>query len=141
MFEKAELGHIERLHGIGRQLAVLKRIYQSYDLIIARVLERQKPLINAAGEPGKLKWPLLVAGEAPITSGSLASSSFGVALSAPAIVRFERLKDRINLYALGEIQDCLDEQESLVFLVSLEDSCRDRSTANITFTEFQPHYH
>ena len=44
--------------------------------------------------------------------------SLGVALASTATVRFARLKDRINLYALSEIQECLDEKESLVFLVS-----------------------
>lgn len=42
---------------------------------------------------------------------------FGAPLSSAATVRFERLRDRINLYALSEIQECLDEKESLVFLV------------------------
>lgn len=43
--------------------------------------------------------------------------SYGVSLSPAAVVRFERLRDRIQLYALSEIQDCLDDKESLVFLV------------------------
>jgi len=129
MFEKAELGHIERLHGIGRQLAVLKRIYQSYDLIIARVLERQKPLKRSASELGEatVAYPeddeVPGASAAPIqaSTGDILNNRYlGVALSPPTVVRFERLKDRINLYALGEIQDCLDEKESLGFLVSFK---------------------
>ncbi|KAK8156297.1 hypothetical protein IWX90DRAFT_226710 [Phyllosticta citrichinensis] len=42
MMQKAELGHINRLHHIGRQLSVLKNMYTSYDVIIDRVLEKQE---------------------------------------------------------------------------------------------------
>ncbi|MBE7181549.1 MAG: hypothetical protein INR71_10140, partial [Terriglobus roseus] len=36
MMRRAELAHIDRLHHIGRQLAVLRRMYQSYELVIDR---------------------------------------------------------------------------------------------------------
>ena len=49
------------------------------------------------------------------------SETFGAPLSQAAIVRFERLLDRINLYALSEIQECLDEKDALVFMVSTFD--------------------
>lgn len=126
MFQKAELGHIERLHGIGRQLAVLKRIYQSYDRIISRILERQNLVISelhaaTSADPNADADDSVVAMQA--STGDIRSKPYlGVALSAPTIVRFERLKDNINLYALSEIQSCLDEKESLVFLVSFLDS-------------------
>ena len=57
--------------------------------------------------------------EAMLLEGQVTSSvqTFGAPLSSAASVRFERLRDRINLYALSEIQECLDEKESLVFLV------------------------
>ena len=45
------------------------------------------------------------------------TKTFGAPLSAAATVRFERLRDRINHYAISEIQECLDEKEALVFLV------------------------
>jgi len=38
----------------------------------------------------------------------------GVPLSSHAVARFERLRDRIKLYALAELQDCLDEKDGLV---------------------------
>lgn len=47
----------------------------------------------------------------------LSTQTYGVSLSSAATVRFERLRDRIKLYALSEIQECLDEKDSLVFLV------------------------
>lgn len=123
MFERAELNHIERLHGLGRQLAVLKRIYQSYDRIITRILERQNLVISqlhgaTSAYPDTEGDDPAVAMQA--STGDIRGRPYlGVALSAPTIVRFERLKDSINLYALSEIQACLDEKESLVFLVSL----------------------
>lgn len=91
-------------------------MYQSYALIIERILDRQKPLHSRTGEPSKISdghsGGLILDGE--VTSGI---QTFGAPLSSAATVRFERLRDRINLYALSEIQECLDEKESLVFLV------------------------
>ena len=46
MFSKPDVKLIDDLHHVGRQLAVLKRMYQSYALIIERILERQKPVRN-----------------------------------------------------------------------------------------------
>lgn len=113
MFVKPHVDLIRDLHHVGRQLGVLKRIYQSYALIIDRILERQKP-VNAS--------------TARRTSESSSHGTqklndvtdpqnYGVSLSSAATVRFERLKDRINHLALSEINDCLDEKADLVFLV------------------------
>lgn len=121
---------IDDLHHVGRQLVVLKRMYQSYALIIERILERQKPVrIPAARRPSQSRdhtaqilQALSVArtelsAETQNFGEPLSTQTYGVSLSSAATVRFERLRDRINLYALSEIQDCLDEKESLVFLV------------------------
>lgn len=118
MFTKPQVPLIQRLHQYGRELAVLKRMYQSYALIIDRILDRQKPLYSSSGERSSLSDSH---GEAMILEGQLTSQSqtFGAPLSSAASVRFERLRDRIKLYALSEIQECLDEKESLVFLVEI----------------------
>ena len=127
MFAKPDIDLIQQLHLYGRQLGVLKRMYQSYALIIERILERQKPLnISPAGQPNteqKIQDSNTTFGVRDPSSLEIGSSSteiqtFGVPLSSAATVRFERLRDRINHYALNEIQECLDEKESLVFLVS-----------------------
>jgi len=116
MLETAELSHIDRLHRIGRQVAVLKRIYLSYEQIIVRVLEKQEPT-NASLKNSHYMG----------LSDDLASSHPGIAeshqglggfLTSAARVRFERLKYRIRLYALSEIDECLDQKESLVMVVS-----------------------
>lgn len=116
MFTKPQVPLIQRLHQYGRELAVLKRMYQSYALIIDRILDRQKPLYSSTGEPSTMSGSH---GEGMILEGQVTSQvqTFGAPLSSAASVRFERLRDRINLYALSEIQECLDEKESLVFLV------------------------
>lgn len=116
MFTKPQVPLIQKLHQYGRELAVLKRMYQSYALIIARILDRQKPLHSNTGEPSGMNGR---PSKALTSEGEVASEiqTFGAPLSAAATVRFERLRDRINLYALSEIQECLDEKESLVFLV------------------------
>ncbi|MCJ1226031.1 hypothetical protein MMC12_002680 [Toensbergia leucococca] len=122
MFEKAQLGQINQLHDIGRQLAVLKRLYQSYALIIERVLERQKPVDASIMREHSLSsgqdTQRPTGGQPPATKEFTVANdrSLGVPLSPAAIVRFERLKDRIGLYALSEIQGCLEEKNSMVSL-------------------------
>ena len=132
MFHRPAIDLIKDLHQTGRQLAVLKRMYQSYALIIRRILEKQKPFreltkgatmdsatfqrseehgisvkAQSVGDGMNLEGQTLPTGE-----------TFGAPLSQPSVVRFERLLDRINLYALSEIQECLDEKDALVFMVS-----------------------
>ena len=117
MFTKPQVPLIQKLHQYGRELAVLKRMYQSYALIIDRILERQKPLFSSIGDISNLNGShnKALTVKEPVTSQV---QTFGAPLSSAASVRFERLRDRINLYALSEIQECLDEKESLVFLVN-----------------------
>lgn len=122
MFEKPDISHIDKLHQFGRQLAVLKRIYQSYALVIERILDRQKlPDSLAKTTHNHIASHRTQEHEADQarTNGVVAAEhqTFEVSLASAATVRFERLRDRINLYALSEIQDCLDEKESLVFMV------------------------
>ena len=116
MFTKPQVPLIQQLHQYGRELAVLKRIYESYALIIDRILDRQKPLHSSTGDPSSM---YSRHDQAVIIGGQVTSEiqTFGAPLSSAATVRFERLRDRIKLYALSEIQECLDEKESLVFLV------------------------
>lgn len=130
MMQRPNVELIGELHSIGRQLAVLKRMYNSYGFIIDRILEKQKPIDNPIERRPSSKdtdggHPLhgvpFVAGEATTDPHRLddagAPQTLGVRLSEAAAVRFQRLRDRIDLYALSEIQECLDEKESLVFMV------------------------
>lgn len=130
MMKRPNVELVGELHRIGRQLALLKRMYNSYNLIIDRILEKQKPIDGVierrpsskdmnGGRP--LDGVPLVIEEATTDPHKLDDSSapqtLGVRLSEAAAVRFQRLRDRIDLYALSEIQECLDEKESLVFMV------------------------
>ena len=123
MFTTAELGHIDELHHYGRQLAVLKRIYSSYDIIIDRVLAGIRSSQKGHSQPAASKREYEASSHQSQTpyppqqesEGSL--TPYGVSMSIAASKRFERLKDRINLFALSEIQDCIDEKEALVLLV------------------------
>lgn len=119
MFQRAELAHISRLHHIGRQLAVLKRMYQSYEQIIDRVLEKHEATIAS------LKNSHVIAsggdgGAESLNSSQVAESQsfLGVSLSSAARSRFERLKYRIRLYALSEIEECLSQKDNLVTMVT-----------------------
>ncbi|KAL4809474.1 hypothetical protein BDV18DRAFT_132146 [Aspergillus unguis] len=134
MLNKPVVELIDELHWLGRQLAVLKRLYQSYELIMTRILQRQRLLHDEA----RSNHPRVPFGHTlndmdlhrQMTMHSLSVSSLetsvGIRLSAPAVARFERLLDRIKLYCLAEIDSCLTEKESLTFLnfnlIALKDS-------------------
>ncbi|KAF2842119.1 hypothetical protein M501DRAFT_927945 [Patellaria atrata CBS 101060] len=119
MLQTASLSHIEQLHYIGRQLSVLKRIYQSYELIIDRVLEKQEASLASLKNSHIVSSPESL--ESSTADGRAHQilehqSLLGVSISSAARVRFERLKHRIRLYALSEIQECIDQKESLVMM-------------------------
>ncbi|KAI9754650.1 MAG: hypothetical protein M4579_004613 [Chaenotheca gracillima] len=137
LLDRADLEDINGLHHVGRQLAVLKRIYQSYKTIIDRILERQKQQLAYARSSSTgfssnhfLDRNLMgfqqrsgtfssdIGAETPSHTHTTVKprNRLGVILAQEAISRFERLRDRISLYALSEIQDCIDEKESMVFM-------------------------
>jgi len=116
MFSKAELAHIDRLHHTGRQLAVLRRMYEGYELLIDRLLEKREPTLAS------LKNSAVASGDHSLTTSRqdlmTDSQVIGVSLSSAAQVRFERLKQNVRLYAISEIEECLRLKESLVMMVS-----------------------
>ncbi|KAF2182213.1 hypothetical protein K469DRAFT_728985 [Zopfia rhizophila CBS 207.26] len=120
MLVKANLHHVDQLHHIGCQLAVLKRVYQSYEIIIERVLKKQEATLASLKNSHIVSGVDSLASSMPRVSSMPqipeADSLLGVSLSSAARVRFERLKDRIILYALSEIQECIDQKESLVMM-------------------------
>ncbi|KIW06736.1 uncharacterized protein PV09_02429 [Verruconis gallopava] len=119
MLNRAMLAHIERLHHIGRQLAVLRRVYQSYDMIIDRVLEKQEASL-ASLKNSKVISGLQSMEQSDTLRPTVAQLDehhlLGVSISSAARARFARLKHRIRLYALNEINECLDQKESLVLM-------------------------
>ena len=128
MLQRPEVGLVDELHWLGRRLAVLKRLYQSYDLIMTRILERQRLLRDEPRQGGNgPSTSFLVDPDPydPLRSMSQSALSTldrhkpgGVALTSAAVGRFERLQDRIKLFCLSELDACLGEKESLTFLVS-----------------------
>lgn len=121
MLVRANLSHVDQLHHIGCQLAVLKRVYQSYELIIDRVLKKQEATLASLKNSHIVSGVDSLASSHPIVNASgpqipEADSLLGVSLSSAARARFERLKDRIMLYALSEIQECIDQKDSLVMM-------------------------
>ncbi|KAL6231405.1 hypothetical protein BDW75DRAFT_220298 [Aspergillus navahoensis] len=132
MLNKPVVDLIDELHWLGRQLAVLKRLYQSYELIMTRLLQRQRLLQDEARSNhqrapfGHTFDPEIHRQMTGSFSASVPETSVGVRLSPPAVARFERLLDRIKLYCLSEIESCLTEKESLTFLnfnlIALKDS-------------------
>lgn len=116
MFSAPKLHHIDLLHGIGNELGALKRHYKSYIRLVDRVTEPQSStLASRTGSrvPSKASQEtfdkLAVQG---------AQSLMGVGLTSAAIVRFERLRDMISLYALAECKDYLHQKDGLVQMVS-----------------------
>ncbi|KAH3918513.1 hypothetical protein HBI56_134530 [Parastagonospora nodorum] len=122
MLIKADLTHIDQLHHIGCQLAVLKRVYHSYMLIIERVLKKQEATLASLKNSRIMSGTESFISDLPNVNPSHgpmipeADSLLGVSLSSAAKVRFERLKDRILLYALSEIEECLAQKDSLVMM-------------------------
>lgn len=117
MMDRAELSHIERLHVIGRHLAVLRRMYEGYSSLIDRLLQPRTPTLAS------LKNSAIASGDGSL-EGSRAQHDFqaeeqsiGVSLSSAARVRFERLKGSISLYAIDEIQECERVKDGLVMMV------------------------
>lgn len=129
MVEKPQVDLVDELHWLGRKLAVLKKIYQSYDLIMWRILQRQRLLRDETRNtraPTVLGSPLSETDlldmrrhqnfQSDLSIAASFDVSVGVQLSSAATARFERLLDRIKLYCLAEIDGCLAEKESLTFL-------------------------
>ncbi|KAJ5382585.1 hypothetical protein N7517_000496 [Penicillium concentricum] len=139
MLDRPIVDLVNELHWLGRRLAVLKRLYQSYELIMRRLLQRQRMLRDEArsAQPAPLTYGATFGDMeyVDMRQSSVVSNtgyhnpnekSVGVQLSSTAVARFERLVDRINLYCLSEIENCLNEKESLTFLnfnlIALKDS-------------------
>lgn len=130
MLDRPVVDLVDELHWLGRRLGVLKRLYQSYELIMRRLLQRQRLLRDEArsSNPPPMSFGNTFSESdfADLRQGSIVNDGnrfgtpykpVGVALSSAAVARFERLVDRINLYCLSEIDTCLLEKESLTFLV------------------------
>ena len=127
MAQFAEVADINSLHVLGRKLVVLQRVYQSYEKMIDRLLQRQRQLppssVNAQQRhlsDASLSMPQHPSEGIPHTgmsAGESDSNQVTVRLPLGTIARFERLLDRIRLYALTEIEECVAEKESLVFMV------------------------
>ncbi|KAK6358925.1 hypothetical protein TWF696_000099 [Orbilia brochopaga] len=86
--EDPELDHIDKLHDIARRLASLKRVYNSYELILDRLLENKAYFKDPANK----------------------------CFSLLSMSRFERLKHRISQLAISEIEDCEKEANGLISL-------------------------
>ncbi|EER28026.1 hypothetical protein CPC735_033620 [Coccidioides posadasii C735 delta SOWgp] len=138
MLEKPQVDLITDLHGMGRELAILKRLYQSYELIATRILNRQGQMMEQTRRVNT-RTASQVRGLHKYTSEPMRNESWrsfpterdcdesiedfglqqigGAPLKEAALNRIERLADRIRLYALSEIEECLNEKETLTFLV------------------------
>lgn len=78
MVESPQLKHINSLQHIGRQLACLKRLYESYELVINRVLEKQRSPL-ALNLPSNVPHPYCRAQHPPSTSDT---NTTGTAVAA-----------------------------------------------------------
>ncbi|KAF2159114.1 hypothetical protein M409DRAFT_71241 [Zasmidium cellare ATCC 36951] len=118
MFSLPRLTHIDRLDTIGLELGILRRHYESYTRLIDRLLEPQtasaaslqnSQVVSAASQvslsgSGSVGRPVVVERE----------SLMGVSLGGAARVRFKRLRDLIELYALREVEEYVKQKEALV---------------------------
>ncbi|EGP91748.1 unnamed protein product [Zymoseptoria tritici ST99CH_3D1] len=116
MFAQPRLHHIDRLDGLGKELNVLKRHYESYVRLIDRILEPQLPTAaslnnsQVVGSSADSRLSLDTVRPVVLEKDSL----LGVALSSAPRARFGRLRDLIRSYALEEVEGYLKEKEGLV---------------------------
>jgi Mg2+ and Co2+ transporter CorA len=143
MSQVADVASIKSLHAIGRQLTVLKLMYKSYEQIVRRILYRQRTIRGMQGQlpdndldqdeqsppdPSNFSAPRYNIPRSYSTNHyyQFDEDTKCVNIHPSATMRLERLLDRIRLYALSEIEECLHEKESLVFmtfnLVTLKES-------------------
>ncbi|KAF2770967.1 hypothetical protein EJ03DRAFT_269461 [Teratosphaeria nubilosa] len=116
MFDSPKLRHIDRLDNIGKELGVLKRHYKSYTRIVERLVESQRATATS------LQNSQVVSETSETSLNTIRplvtqqESMLGVSLSSAARVRFRRLADLIDLYALSEVEEYIKQKESLVAL-------------------------
>ena len=134
MLQKPQVELVNDLHWLGKRLAILKQLYQSYELVIMRILHRQRLLRDEARgrRDNTRKLSLLNDMDSGQVQMSLSMDGVydsyddiaGVQLTSAAAGRFERLADRIRLYCLSEIDRCLSEKETLTFMVGISSPSR-----------------
>jgi len=116
---------VEELHLIGQQLLTLQRVYQGYEKILERLLRREQQSATLlwrtahrkASSPTLLTQQWSNGPDAPAWVTEADGDHKTIKLPLGTVARFERLLDRIHLYALAEIEGCLAEKESLVLMV------------------------
>lgn len=133
MFQSANVELIERLHQVGRQLLVLKLMYSSYQLIVRRILQRKRSAKDSVWGAEGSRHPFshrqsddpledFMAQAAETTYEAMIPEDrveHKVSLPLSATYRFERLLDRLQLLAQTEIQQCMEEKETLTFMVHM----------------------
>ena len=118
MFEQPKLGHIDRLDIIGNELGVLKHHFEGYTRLIERLLE-PKTVTNSSLQNYRVATRLSQASLDTVRQAVTGQDcTLGVSLGSPTRVRFERLKDLIDLYALTEIEESIKQKDSMVAMVS-----------------------
>lgn len=128
MFEQPQLAHINRLDTIGTELGILKNHFESYNRLIDRLLE-PRTISNASLRHQRIATESSQASIDTVRRvAEQQENTLGVSLSSPARVRFERLKDLIDLYALTEVNEYIKQKESLVGMVSCVPSFTPYST-------------
>lgn len=144
MFQRPDLGQVDRLDSIGKELGVLRRHYESYNRIILRLLEPVKitgASLASSRVAGQLTSQASFETVRPTAAVAPGESSLGVALSAAARVRFKRLKDMIDLYALSDVEEYIKQKDSLVAMVCSRHRAEEFYVhiLMVALAEFQPY--
>ena len=95
MLVKADLNHVDQLHHIGCQLAVLRRVYHSYSLLIERILERREATMASLKNSRVLStaesmFASMHGSDSPNALLPDLFNTLGVSISSAARVRFEQ---------------------------------------------------
>lgn len=117
MHADPRLTHLARLNHITRQLAILRRMYETRKIILENILYRHENssrsarTFHGAHTGSHTRSPSPDDFTHPHSMGN--PHVLGVKLHDLAITKFERLRDRIRLYVLGELDALLVEKQEL----------------------------
>lgn len=121
MIDSAEVEQVTTLHRIGRELSVLRAVYRSYESIIERIVQkhrRSNAQANIQYQIGS-DLPRARSFRDATPDNMNGATKSDMLLGTSTIARFERLRDRISLCAVTEVDECLKEKDDLVVMVSL----------------------
>lgn len=113
MMEHARPEQIDLLNQLGKHLSALRSICKSYQSMIEQLVRNSLVMSSHSHSQADQD----SSSTDTLTKSSPSTSRDAVRLPLGAVARFERLRDRIDLCAMTELDECVAEKEGLVQMV------------------------